>query len=238
MKWDPFGHLSARTLLQTWLGSLVVLQCLWLLGSLFLGGWRELAVRAALLAGLGVAWAALHPAAKLCALAAWMATAIVTGGQVHLGLALLMGMTAYVMARAAFEWRRRGASELRVGFRRRILPTGEWAELHGLTRAEQRVVVGRAAAPREIVWWRLHVGCAVLLGIGVLEIWLQPPSDSARLPTSLLGAIFIAPYLAMVDPRSQEESIRRSLRERVLPEFRRQPWLWDHARREAAPPSP
>jgi hypothetical protein len=47
-KLDPFGHLSARTLLQSWLGSLVGIHCLWILIPLFMGQWLDLAYVAAL----------------------------------------------------------------------------------------------------------------------------------------------------------------------------------------------
>jgi hypothetical protein len=242
---DPFGHLSAPYLAQTWLGLLLAFHGLWLLVALVLSRTEDLPYLAALASALALAAACSHPAAKSTLLGAWVlwwAYRLAGSPGLHAGLVVLMAMSIYVTARLVLAWRRQGASAVRVGYGHPLTDDASWPELAGLTKAERKLVVARARAhvgrPKNSLR-RLAIGAAIGLAIGLLELAFFPPPDSdgsARTvepARSMLALVLILPLLAAADPRDTDGLVRRALREHVLPEFERQPWLWAAERRSA-----
>lgn len=146
-RFDPIGHLGARRLLQTWLGVLVVLHCLWALVALLAGRWGDLAYLAVMLGGLVAAYELSHPAAKLGLLGAWVGwwlVRFIRWPEPAFGFFLLMLASLYVIARVAHAWRVEGTAALRVGNRHALSPTETWPELAGLSKGEKRLLLSRA----------------------------------------------------------------------------------------------
>ena len=111
---DPFGHLTARTLVQTWLGALFAIHCLWILSALFMGTRFGLALLAAMWLGLAGALLLSHPAAKLVVLGAWVgwwSYRFLRWPGLHPGIVLMMVTSAYVVVRTVFAWRRGGVTQ-------------------------------------------------------------------------------------------------------------------------------
>jgi hypothetical protein len=219
-KLDPFGMLSTAYVLAVWIAGLLLLNGLWLLAAPALS----------------------HPAAKLGFLGAWAAWCgycFAFRPGLDFGIAWLVAMSAYVVVRTVITWRREGVDSLRVGWRRPLVATDRWPELAGLSTSERRVVLSRARAAlprRRIFSPRVWAVMAVLLGLALLEGFVRSPDPDpgASLPTLFLTWLLILPLVIGHDPRSDEGPMREALRERVLPQFWREPWLWDRARREAS----
>jgi hypothetical protein len=238
---DPFGHLSAPALVQGWLGGLTVLHVLWVLGAAIGGNALDLAVFAALLAGVVVALVSPHPAVKAVVLGVWVGWWTVRFARwpgFHIGVALMMLMSLYVVARLLLAWRRSGTAAVWAGWEYPLSDRLGWPELAGFTKRERRLLLGRAfgriARPRKLTR-RASAWIGVGLAISLLELLLYPPpaSEGVALARSGLALLVIFPVLLSHDTRDLEESARRALRDHVLPEFEQQPWLWSAERRAA-----
>jgi hypothetical protein len=131
---------------------------------------------------------------------------------------------------------------VRVGRGHPVADDRSWPELAGLTSAERKLVVARARArvgrPKDFTR-RLLIGAAIALAIGLLELAFFPAPDSDGRPRtveparSTLAFVFVISLLAVTDPRDPDGAVHRALREHALPEFERQPSLWDASRRAA-----
>jgi hypothetical protein len=152
-------------------------------------------------------------------------------------------MSVYAVARLVLAWRREGAAAVRVGRGHRLSDDARWPELAGFTPGERKLLVARARARLgrpDGFTRRLLAGAALALAIALLELALFPPFDSdGRANTveparTTLALVLIFPLLAAADPRATEGPLRRALRDHVLPEFERQPWLWDAERRASS----